>query len=161
MSFSSRFPALSPAEQPELVALLTDMKAHITELEERITPALDRIIADAPSDRLASFLALKQKLLTTHVTNIAFYLLLKAEGKPVAEHPVMSALQLSGTLLERAQAVDQKVRRPVSFPCVKRLTPPLRLPPFASLCLLITWLQVHSLSRHLSMFVPVVEIANQ
>ncbi len=81
------------AEAPELLALLQELKEKVVEIQERAVPVLDRVRAgQLPTDAGVTFLEVKYQVLLTYVTNIVFYLLLKAEGKPVREHPVMDQL---------------------------------------------------------------------
>jgi U3 small nucleolar RNA-associated protein 3 len=62
-------------------------------VRERIAP----LLAAARQKQLGqeggvSFLELKLQLLLSYCVNISFYLLLKAQGRPVREHPVIDAL---------------------------------------------------------------------
>ncbi len=51
---------------------------------------------ELPTHKGLSFLQLKYELLLSYCTHACFYLLLKAEGKPVQNHPVVK--QLVGSL---------------------------------------------------------------
>jgi hypothetical protein len=80
-------------ESPELLTLLQDLKIKVEELRERIIPVLKRVRSgELPTDAGVSFLEVKHQLLMTYVTNVTFYLLLKAEGKSTRDHPVMDQL---------------------------------------------------------------------
>jgi len=46
----------------------------------------------AASDDLVQYLEVKQQLLLSYCTNVLFYLMLKAQGKSVHNHPVMRQL---------------------------------------------------------------------
>lgn len=48
-------------------------------------------------------------LLLSYCINIVFYLLLKAEGKPVRDHPVVLRLVEIRTFLEKARPIDKKL----------------------------------------------------
>lgn len=81
------------AEAPELLKLLGEMKEKIEELRGRVIPVLQRVKAgELPTDNGVSFLEVKHRVLLSYVTNIVFYLLLKAEGKSVKDHPVLDQL---------------------------------------------------------------------
>lgn len=63
------------------------------EIQQRAVPVLEQVRAGKlPTDAGVTFLEVKYQVLLTYVTNLVFYLLLKAEGKPVREHPVMDQL---------------------------------------------------------------------
>ena len=46
----------------------------------------------------------------SYCVNIVFYLLLKAEGRPVRDHPVVLRLVEIRTYLEKLRPVDRKLR---------------------------------------------------
>ena len=57
-----------------------------------------------------SYLEMKYNLLMSYCTFLAFYLLLKVEGKPVENHPVVHKLTHIKTLFEKLKPVDQKLQ---------------------------------------------------
>ena len=57
-----------------------------------------------------SYLEMKYNLLMSYCTFLAFYLLLKVEGKPVENHPVVNELTHIKTLFEKLKPVDQKLQ---------------------------------------------------
>lgn len=66
---------------------------YINEINDQIRPVLDRIKQQAlPTSRGVTFLQVKLHLLLCYVTNLAFYLLLKAEGRSVKDHPVLDQI---------------------------------------------------------------------
>lgn len=57
-----------------------------------------------------SYLEMKYNLLMSYCTFLAFYLLLKVEGKPVENHPVVHKLTHIKTLFEKLKPLDQKLQ---------------------------------------------------
>ena len=53
-----------------------------------------------------SYLEMKYNLLMSYCTFLTFYLLLKVEGKPVENHPVVYKLTHIKTLFERLKPLD-------------------------------------------------------
>jgi hypothetical protein len=73
--------------------LLEELKAKAEELREKALPVLASVRAgDLPTSTGVSFLEVKYQLLLSYIGHILFYLLLKAEGKSVKDHPVMDQL---------------------------------------------------------------------
>lgn len=56
-----------------------------------------------------SYLEMKYNLMMSYCTFLAFYLLLKVEGKKVEDHPVIYRLAHIKTLLEKLRPLDQKL----------------------------------------------------
>lgn len=57
-----------------------------------------------------SYLEAKHLLLLHYCVNIVFYLLLKAEGRPVREHPVIARLLELRAYLEKIRPIDKKLQ---------------------------------------------------
>lgn len=57
-----------------------------------------------------SYLEMKYNLLMSYCTFLAFYLLLKVEGKPVENHPVIHKLTHIKALFEKLKPLDQKLQ---------------------------------------------------
>jgi len=57
-----------------------------------------------------SYLEMKYNLLMSYCTFLSFYLLLKIEGKPVDNHPVIHKLTHIKTLFEKLKPLDQKLQ---------------------------------------------------
>jgi U3 small nucleolar RNA-associated protein 3 len=90
------------ADTPELVGLLEELRDRTAEIRNVLAPILEA----AAAGRLAggegvSFLELKNNLLLTYCTNITFYLLLRAEGRSVRDHPVIAQLVTIRALLDK------------------------------------------------------------
>ncbi|KAL1530936.1 hypothetical protein AB1Y20_001827 [Prymnesium parvum] len=98
------------ADAPELAHLLGEFKEQLKEVRERLAP----LLAAAKARRLPrqgglALLEAKLQLLLSYCTNIAFYLMLKARGAAVRDHPVIDALLRHRLLLERLRPVEQKM----------------------------------------------------
>lgn len=81
------------SEAPELVSLLGELREGLREITEKVQPVL-KAVKDgkyATQDGI-SYLEAKHLLLLTYCQNIVFYLLLKAEGRPVRDHPVITRM---------------------------------------------------------------------
>lgn len=57
-----------------------------------------------------SYLEAKHLLLLHYCINIVFYLLLKAEGRPVRDHPVIPRLLELRAYLEKIRPIDKKLQ---------------------------------------------------
>jgi len=66
---------------------------YVKEINEQIKPVLQKVQdLQLPTTRGVSALQVKLHLLLCYVTNLAFYLLLKAEGRDVKDHPVLDQI---------------------------------------------------------------------
>lgn len=102
---------LLEAEAPELTALLEDFKISVAEVRERLEPLHAQVRArQLPTSSGVALLQLKLQLLLSYCTNIAFYLLLKATGRTVRDHPVVAALLRHRVLIDRLAPLDKKMR---------------------------------------------------
>jgi hypothetical protein len=57
-----------------------------------------------------SYLEVKHLLLLHYCIHLVFYFLLKAEGRPVADHPVIGRLVEIRAFLDRARPIDKRLR---------------------------------------------------
>lgn len=57
-----------------------------------------------------SYLEAKHLLLLHYCIHLVFYFLLKAEGRPVADHPVIGRLVEIRAFLDRARPIDKRLR---------------------------------------------------
>ncbi|XP_074366284.1 protein THALLO isoform X2 [Apium graveolens] len=95
---------------PELVGLLTELNDASKQLENIINPLLTK----ARKGKFAKkgglkYLELKQVLLLSYCQAITFYLLLKSEGQPVRDHPVIERLVEIKSLLEKMKKLDENL----------------------------------------------------
>ena len=63
-----------------------------------------------PTSSGMQYLEMKQQLLLTYITHVSFYLLLKAEGRSVRDHPVIDSLVHIRTVMERMEPLDKRLR---------------------------------------------------
>lgn len=110
--------SISKAEQmaalmedaPELLALLTELTDSLAEVRHRVGPLLKEVKEGglATSEGL-SYLEAKHLLLLQYCIHIVFYLLLKAEGRPVKDHPVIGRLVELRTFIEKVRPIDKQL----------------------------------------------------
>ncbi|KAI8136776.1 Sas10 C-terminal domain-containing protein [Fennellomyces sp. T-0311] len=99
------------SESPELLDLLNEFKEKSTIIKD-LDVVLERINAKEASDeKEAKFLRFKHQLLMNYMTNISFYLVLKASGTvDIHSHPVIGALVELRNTLEKTEQVEVKLR---------------------------------------------------
>jgi hypothetical protein len=78
-----------------------------------IAPLLQKSAASQTGNGI-SFLQVKNMLLLSYCTNLCFFLLLKSEGKPVQDHPVVLQLARFRTILDKMRPVEKKIRYQVN-----------------------------------------------
>lgn len=103
--------AVIMSEAPELVGLLEDLRTSMDEIKGKMEPLLIQVKAGnyATSEGL-SYLEAKHLLLLSYCTAIVFYLLLRAEGKSVRDHPVIARLMEMRMYLEKIRPIDKKLQ---------------------------------------------------
>ncbi|KAK1326548.1 hypothetical protein QJS10_CPA01g02643 [Acorus calamus] len=93
---------------PELVGLLSDLNDALNQLEQKIKPVLGKVKEKNISTKGGMhFFEVKQLLLLAYCQAIGFYLLLKSEGHPVRDHPVIAHLVEIKNLLEKMKQIDE------------------------------------------------------
>ncbi|KAL4111363.1 hypothetical protein PRIC1_003043 [Phytophthora ramorum] len=96
---------------PELLGLMSELESTTKELEEVVTPAVLKLRPVRRKSRQLQmglrYLMTRQNLLLNYSANISFYLLLRAEGKSVSDHPVLMHLLLLKKQLTKLQAIDE------------------------------------------------------
>lgn len=97
-------------ESPELLELIQDFKAKLTELKDELQP-LVQMVKDGkiPPGKGAEYLKTKQQLYLNYCTNISFYLVLKAKRIPAHNHPVIERLLTYRNLINELGAVDARL----------------------------------------------------
>ncbi|KAL6578177.1 hypothetical protein OROMI_010505 [Orobanche minor] len=100
---------------PELIGLLSQLNDALEQLD-RVTPLVDKafMINDIRGRERAKkggmhYLEVKQHLLQSFCQAITFYLLLKSEGQPVRDHPVIDRLVEIKGLLDKVKEMDEKL----------------------------------------------------
>jgi hypothetical protein len=113
-------------ESPELVGLLSELQTRVAQLRDTTIPVLTGLAAGSvqPSTA-AAFVDLKHQLTVAYVNHVLFYLLLKAEGRSVKDHPVMQQLLHircvqwgGGCLLRAGRGCTLPCRGRSAVPCV-------------------------------------------
>lgn len=116
---------------PELLGLVSELEAATKELEEVVTPAVLKLRPvrrkSRPLQTGLRYLMTRQNLLLNYTANISFYLLLRAEGKSVSDHPVLMHLLVLKKQLNKLQALDEVLNDQLQELLTKEL-PPERAP---------------------------------
>ncbi len=103
--------AAPPSDGAELLRVLNDLKSQMTELKKFVTPVLTKMQSHKlPTSKGMSFLEVKAQLLLSYCTHAVFYLLLKAEGKSVAAHPVIDQMVAIRVVLEKIRPIDKRLK---------------------------------------------------
>lgn len=98
------------ADAPELEALLESLHASLGEVRTRIGP----LVTEVREGKLAtaegvSYLETKNLLLLQYCMHLLFYLMLKSEGKPAKQHPVIARLVEIRAYMEKIRPIDKKL----------------------------------------------------
>ncbi|XAR62839.1 hypothetical protein NMG60_11017735 [Bertholletia excelsa] len=91
---------------PELVGLLSELNETLEELENKVNPVLSKVKGENNVRRGMNYMEVKQLLLMSYCQAITFYLLLKSEGQPVRDHPVIARLIEIKNLLDKMKQLD-------------------------------------------------------
>ncbi|RVE73308.1 hypothetical protein OJAV_G00046660 [Oryzias javanicus] len=97
-------------ESPELLELIQDFKAKLSELKNELQPLVQMVKeGKIPAGKGADYLVTKQQLYLNYCTNISFYLVLKAKRIPAHNHPVIERLLIYRNLINDLGAVDARL----------------------------------------------------
>ncbi|KAF7693276.1 something about silencing protein 10 isoform X2 [Silurus meridionalis] len=97
-------------ESPELLELIQDFKAKMTELRDEIQPIVQNVRSrQIPPGKGTNYLMTKHQLYLNYCTNISFYLVLKAKRIPAHNHPVIERLVTYRNLINELGAVDARL----------------------------------------------------
>ncbi|TDH66668.1 uncharacterized protein CCR75_005187 [Bremia lactucae] len=98
---------------PEFLGLVSELESTTKELEEVVTPAVLKLRPVRRKSRQLQmglrYLMTRQNLLLNYSANISFYMLLRAQGKSVADHPVLMHLLLLKKQLSKLHTIDEVV----------------------------------------------------
>lgn len=95
---------------PELVGLLSELNDALEQLENKINPLVNKIREQESAKKgVMHYVEVKQLLLQSFCQAITFYLLLKTEGLPVCDHPVVSRLVEIKSLLDKMKKLDDNL----------------------------------------------------
>lgn len=94
----------------ELEALIGDLRSVLGEVRGRLGPLLQEVKSgELATAEGVSYLEAKHTLLVHYAASLVFYLLLKAEGRPVRDHPVIARLVEIRAYLEKIRPVDKRL----------------------------------------------------
>ncbi|CAN4119045.1 unnamed protein product [Withania somnifera] len=91
---------------PELVGLLSELGEVLEQLDNKVNPLLNKMNGKNKIKGGMHYIEVKKLLLLSYCQAITFYLLLKSEGQPVRDHPVISRLVEIKNLLNKMKELD-------------------------------------------------------
>ncbi|KAK9766432.1 hypothetical protein K7432_004487 [Basidiobolus ranarum] len=95
----------------EFVQILGDLKSVIQEVKKQVNPLQSKVVKnELPVEKGVSFLDVKYHILLQYLTNIAFFIYLKLDGKSVENHAVIDDLIQLRVILEKMKPVEQKLK---------------------------------------------------
>ena len=103
-------------DAPELAPLLEDFHSKSKELKGLIEPLLAKIKrreideGSMVTEEGLSYLETKLHLILNYCVNLGFYLVLKASGRSVKDHPVVSHLVKLRVTMEKLRPLDAKLK---------------------------------------------------
>lgn len=96
---------------------MSELKDQVSDLKGRILPVKEFISKIAAThqvqDDVVDYLETKQQLLLSYCVNVLFYLYMKAQGKSVANHPVMKQLLKLRYVMEKMRPLDGKLKHQI------------------------------------------------
>ncbi|KAI7758228.1 hypothetical protein M8C21_018750 [Ambrosia artemisiifolia] len=110
--------ALSKEEQmdivynlaPEVVGLLSELNEAVEQLETKVDPVLSKFKeAKNINKNGVQYMEVKKQLLLSYCQAISFHLLLKSEGHPVRDHPVLARIVEIKNLLDKMKPLDENL----------------------------------------------------
>ncbi|KAL8026422.1 hypothetical protein ABFX02_14G026500 [Erythranthe guttata] len=97
-------------ESPQLVPLLKEMKDSLDSLGFKIQAFTDKVKAgNFPTADGISYLEAKHLLLLNYCQSLVYFVLRKAKGLSIQEHPVVRSLVESRLFLEKIRPIDKKL----------------------------------------------------
>ncbi|CAM4545136.1 unnamed protein product [Lepidochelys olivacea] len=103
-------------ESPELLQLIQDFEAKLTELKDELDPLMHMVRHGIiPKGKGSRYLQTKYHLYLNYCTNISFYLVLKSKRIPVQGHPVIERLVAYRNLINDLGIVDEKLSSEVQW----------------------------------------------
>jgi hypothetical protein len=100
--------ALVEKYAPEVSQFLVEFRKRIKEIRETLEPLLIKMRGG--TERGLCFLETKYQLLIGYCANLAYYILLKTQGKNIANHPVVSRLVKYRLLIEKIKPMETKLQ---------------------------------------------------
>lgn len=107
--------ALAAPELPELRTSLRGLSQRIASLRTAAESLAQRLSGEEAETSgepagSAAYMDMKVQMMLSYVVGLTYYLLLKARGVPVRDHPVALRLLWLRTLLEKLRPVDQRLQ---------------------------------------------------
>lgn len=101
----------TPDDVAAFVKLIPTLTAQITQLRTAVRQTTHNLVSsDIQTAKGLSLLDLKIQTLLSYLSNLAFVMLLKAEGGKLEEHPVVDKLIEARTVLEKLRPLETKLR---------------------------------------------------
>ena len=99
-------------EAPEVLGLVAELGRNVDVLKKQISPVLEAFAGrkEGLTAHGNSYLEAKFHVLLSYCINITFYLLMKANGQGVKDHPVVEELVRLRTTMEKIRPLDAKLR---------------------------------------------------
>eukprot|EP01088_Endostelium_zonatum_P021821 TRINITY_DN886_c2_g2_i1.p1 TRINITY_DN886_c2_g2~~TRINITY_DN886_c2_g2_i1.p1 ORF type:complete len:645 (-),score=276.68 TRINITY_DN886_c2_g2_i1:78-1757(-) len=99
-------------ESPEFLGLLNELDQNISKLKNQSFSNLKSKVQNenmSNTTQGVSFLDLQNQLLLNYCINLSFYLLLKASGQSIKNHPVIEELVTLRTYIEKIKPLEKKL----------------------------------------------------
>ncbi|RIB05776.1 Sas10/Utp3/C1D family-domain-containing protein [Gigaspora rosea] len=98
-------------ELPDFLKLINELKIKAKEMKEQVCITSDRVNNNSLKTNCGvSLLDIKNHTLLQYITNLAFLIHLKLDGKSISDHPVISNLVELRIILEKIKPVEQKLK---------------------------------------------------
>jgi U3 small nucleolar RNA-associated protein 3 len=103
-------------EDAEVIALCDELKKTLAEVETNVEPLVKSAKrGEYITEEGITYLDTKYILLLSYCVNIVFYLMMKAEGQSVKDHPVVLKLVEIRSYIEKLRPIDKKLQYQVCF----------------------------------------------
>ncbi len=104
-------------EAEEVRALVEELQKMLAEVETNVEPLVQSAKrGEYLTEEGISYLDTKYILLLSYCLNLVFYLLMKAEGKSIKDHPVVMRLVEIRSYIDKLRPIDKKLQYQVWFP---------------------------------------------
>ena len=101
----------------EVRALVEELQKMLAEVETNVEPLVKSAKrGEYLTEEGISYLDTKYILLLSYCLNLVFYLLMKAEGKSIKDHPVVMRLVEIRSYIDKLRPIDKKLQYQVWFP---------------------------------------------